>query len=110
MNEIHEKVKSFCQSIQSAEMDKENTAVIILSLDSKDMPEGDNRTTAFVQGKTDKLIELLCCTLLQEPKFKALLGEAVKVNLIQSFLNREKETSDDMPAKGEPDPADVAAN
>lgn len=110
MNEAFEKVRAFAAKINDEEMDMENTAVLILSLDSKGMPDGENRTSALIKGAGKKVIELLCCTLLQEPELKHLLTEAMQISLLRNFLNMEKDTSDDMPAKGEPDPETVSAN
>ena len=78
MNEAYEKVRAFAAQIQNEEMDKDNTAILILTLDSKDFPVGDCQTSALVKGTGEKLIELICCTLLQEPKMKNLLAEALK--------------------------------
>ena len=110
MNELFEKVRAFAAQITDDETDREDTAVLILALNSKGMPEGESTTSALIKGRSDKLIELMLFTILQDSRLKSLLAEAVKFDLIKSFLSKEEDAPDDMPAKGEPDPADVAAN
>ena len=110
MNELYEKVRAFAAQIKDDETDREDTAVLILALDSKGMSEGESSTSTLIKGKSGKLIELMLHTILRDSRLKSLLGEAVKFDLIRSFLSKEEDAPDDMPAKGKPDPADVAAN
>lgn len=115
MNEAYEKVRAFAAQIQNEEMDKENTAILILTLDSKDFPVGKSQTSALINGTGEKLVELIVHTLLSDPKMRHLLTEAIKINLTKSFLSSKDEEAkpadeNDMPARCEPDPADVAAN
>lgn len=115
MNEAYEKVRAFAAQIHDDEMDKDNTAILILTLDSKDFPAGDSQTSALIKGTGEKLVQLICRTLLSDPKMKYLLAEALKIDMIKSFLSsKDKEAKpadeNDMPAKGEPDSETVSAN
>ena len=115
MNELYEKVRAFVAQIKDEEMDKENTAILILTLDSKDFPVGESQTSALIKGTGEKLVELICCTLLQDPKMKHLLAEALRIDMITSFFASKDEEAkpadeNDMPARCEPDPKSVLAN
>lgn len=115
MNEAYEKVRAFAAQIKDEEMDKDNTAILILTLDSKDFPVGESQTFALIKGTGEKLVELIVHTLLSDPKMNHLLAEALKIDMIKSFLRSENEEAkpadeNDMPAKGEPDPETVSAN
>lgn len=115
MNEAYEKVRAFAAQIKGDEMDKDNTAILILTLDSKDFPVGESQTSALIKGTGEKLVELIVHTLLSDPKMKHLLAEALKFDMIKRFLRSENEEAkpadeNDMPARCEPDSADVAAN
>lgn len=115
MNEAYEKVRAFAAQIHDDEMDKDNTAILILTLDSKDFPVGESQTSALIKGTGEKLVELIVHTLLSDPKMKHLLAEALRIDMIKSFLSSKDEEAkpadeNDMTARCEPDPADVAAN
>lgn len=107
------KVRAFAAQIKNEEMDKENTAILILTLDSKDMQDGENRTSVLVRGSGEKLIELLYCAVLKNKDLKDLLLQAMKIDILGKFLggeNKQEEESENMPARDASDSEAEAAN
>lgn len=113
MNEMYEKVKAFTAQIKDEEMDKENTAILILMLDSKDMQDGEGQTSALIKGTVEKLIELLYYTVLKNKDLKPMLIEALKIDILGKVLggeNKQEEESENMPARDASDSEAEAAN
>lgn len=113
MNEMYEKVRAFAAQIKDEEMDKENTAILILTLNSKDMQNGESLTSALIKGSGEKLIELLYCTVLKNEELKDLLLQAIKIDILGNFLSgkdKQEEESENIPARDASDSEAEAAN